>query len=58
MNTKNWETYFASMTDNELKSAWMTWGRPCEHDECKDPSLPSYVAYIAVNQEMHQRGMN
>lgn len=50
---KDWEAYFASMADAELKSAYMVWGRPNDASD-DDGSLD---AWVAVNNEMMERGL-
>ena len=45
-----WESYFAEMTDDELKSAWWTWGRDSEDRDDID-------VWAAVNYEMQSRNM-
>lgn len=45
--------YFAAMTDSELKSAWMLWGRESESPFRNDRQA---ALWIAVNCESYERG--
>jgi hypothetical protein len=47
---KNWEAFFAAMSDSDLLSAQLTWGREGEDSE-------NLEAWAAVNQEVFERGL-